>query len=76
MKCVTRLVHLDKITRTDAASDFMGLSKVPKSAITMGIATILSAKRIILLAWNENKSKVIAKAIEGPISENCPASYL
>ncbi|KRX02120.1 putative deacetylase LmbE-like domain [Pseudocohnilembus persalinus] len=76
VKCVTRLVHLDKITRTDAASDFMGLSKVPRSAITMGIATILSAKRIILLAWNENKSKVVTKAIEGPITENVPASYL
>lgn len=46
----------------------MGLSKVPKAAITMGIATILSAKRIILMAWSENKSKVVMKACEGPIT--------
>lgn len=57
------------MTRIDAASDFMGLSKVPKSAITMGIATILGAKRIILMAWSENKSGVVHKAVEGPITE-------
>jgi len=57
------------MTRIDAASDFMGLSKVPKSAITMGIATILGAKRIILMAWSENKSSVVHKAVEGPITE-------
>lgn len=47
------------MTRTDAASDFMGITKVPKAAITMGISTILMAKRIILMAWSENKSKIV-----------------
>ncbi len=72
----TRLVRLDRVTKLDAASDFFGLENVPKRAITMGVGTILSAKRIILMAWGEGKSEVIAKAVEGPIKESVPATFL
>ena len=72
----TRIVSLDSMTRQDAAEDFNGIESVPKRAITMGIRTILSAKRIVLLAWGHKKSNVISKSIEGEIDFNYPASFL
>jgi len=72
----TRIVSLDSITKEDAASDFNGVESVPNRAITMGIRTILNAKRIILLAWGHKKSNVISKSIEGNTDSNYPASFL
>tara|TARA_B110000116_G_C16785721_1_gene560762 strand:- start:970 stop:2568 length:1599 start_codon:yes stop_codon:yes gene_type:complete len=73
---VTRLIVLDPITREDAANDFNGLNMVPEKAITMGINTIMNAKRIILLAWGHKKSKTVLRSIEGEISSNSPATFL
>ena len=75
-RTLTRLVSLDQKTRIDAASDFFGEENVPKKAITMGVGTILKAKRIILMAWGEGKSGIIQKAIEGPITDQIPATFL
>ena len=72
----TRLVSLDHLTRYDAAGAFYGIENVPSKAITMGIKTILSAKRIVLLAWGINKSEIIHKAVEGSITPNIPTTYL
>ncbi len=72
----TRIITLDHITRVDAAPAFLGIDNVPRKAITMGIGTVLKAKRIILLAWGVNKSSVVQKTIEGEITTECPASYL
>lgn len=72
----TRLVNLDHITREDAAEGFQGLEYVPKRAITMGIATVLSAKRIVLMAWGQKKSEVVQQAIEGTITSQLPSSFL
>jgi len=72
----TRLITLDHITRVDAAPDFNGLKNVPRKAITMGIATIMQAKRIILLAWGEKKAEIVKQTIEGKISSEVPATYL
>lgn len=72
----TRLIRLDRVTRLDAASDFFGQENVPKRAITMGVGTILSAKKIILMAWGEGKADVIQQAVEGPIKESIPATFL
>ncbi|WP_297762916.1 glucosamine-6-phosphate deaminase [uncultured Muriicola sp.] len=72
----TRMVRLDRVTRLDAASDFFGLENVPSRAITMGVGTILSAKRIILMAWGEGKADIINQAVEGPIRESVPATFL
>ena len=72
----TRLITLDKITRKDAASDFFGEEYVPRRAITMGVGTILKAKRIFLMAWGEGKSGIIRETIEGEIRESIPATYL
>ena len=72
----TRMVTLDHLTRSDAASSFLGMNNVPKKAVTMGIATVFEAKRIILLAWGENKAQIIKETIEGEISSKKPATYL
>lgn len=73
----TRLMMLDHSTRVAAIGDFGGnLSDVPKKAITLGINKIIQAKRIILLAWGEHKANIIAKAAEGIVTEETPASYL
>ena len=72
----TRLITLDRTTRLDAASDFFGEPNVPRTAITMGVATILSARRVVLMAWGENKAPVVQQAVEGPINSIVAASYL
>ncbi len=72
----TRMVRLDRVTRLDAASDFFGLENVPSRAITMGVGTIMAAKRIILMAWGEGKAGIIKQAVEGPIRESVPATFL
>ena len=72
----TRLVMIHPFTRRDAAADFFGEENVPREAITMGTATILSAKEIILVALGENKSGIINKAVEGPVTLDVPASLL
>src|SRR5210317_256960 len=72
----TRSITLDHITRVDAASSFLGIDNVPRKAITMGIGTVRSAKRIVLLAWGINKAEIVKRAIEGEINSNVPATYL
>jgi glucosamine-6-phosphate deaminase len=72
----TRVITLDHITRVDAAPSFLGIDNVPRKAITMGIATVRKAKRIVLLGWGENKAGIIKKTIEGTISSQVPATYL
>jgi glucosamine-6-phosphate deaminase len=72
----TRSITLDHITRVDAASSFFSIDNVPRKAITMGIGTVRSAKRIVLLAWGINKAEIIKNTIEGEITSNVPATYL
>jgi glucosamine-6-phosphate deaminase len=72
----TRSITLDHITRVDAASSFLGIDNVPRKAITMGIGTVRSAKRIVLLAWGINKAEILKNTIEGGINSNVPATYL
>src|SRR5690606_28120649 len=72
----TRLVHLDEITRQDAAPAFGGLDHVPTHAITMGCGTILEARKIALLAWGEAKAAIVRDAIHGPITDAISASFL
>jgi len=73
---LTRLITLDTITRIDAAGDFFGEEFVARRAITMGIGTILAAKKLILMAWGEGKARVIRNAVEGPVTDSLPTSYL
>ncbi|EZH74617.1 glucosamine-6-phosphate deaminase [Aquimarina atlantica] len=72
----TRMITLDHITRVDAAPSFLGIENVPRKAITMGIATVRAAKRIVLLGWGQHKASIIKETIEGNISSQVPATYL
>lgn len=72
----TRLVTLDKKTRTDNAKDFTSEENVPKRAITMGVGTILKAKKIYLFAWGDKKAEIVKEAVEGEINWNVPATFL
>ncbi len=72
----TRLITLNFNTRVSAASEFFGVEYVPFHALTMGIETILSSKKIYFLAWGEGKAQSIAKLVEGDINEQIPISYL
>ncbi len=72
----TRLVTLDSLTRVDAARDFLGEANVPLYAITMGVGTILKARRLVLMAWGQSKAEVVRDAVEGVPNENLPASLL
>jgi glucosamine-6-phosphate deaminase len=72
----TRMVTLDPVTRQDAASDFFGEENVPVQAITMGVGTILEARKIIIIALGEHKAPIVRRAVEEPISEEVTASFL
>lgn len=72
----TRLITLDRVTRLDAASDFFGERHVPRQAITMGVGTILEARRIVLMAFGEQKAAILRRAIEGEVTPTVAASFL
>lgn len=73
---LTRLVDLTAHTREVNAADFPAGAQVPPQAVTMGIATILASREIILLATGAAKAEAIAQALQGPIDPACPASFL
>lgn len=72
----THIVSLQEQTRLDNARFFDSLDDVPTKAITMGIASIMTAKHILIIATGEKKAKAIQAMIEGPITTDCPASIL
>jgi len=72
----TRMIWLDRLTRLDAASDFFGIEHVPTRAITMGVGTILDARKVFLMAWGEGKAPIVAQAIEGEVTNAVAASFL
>ncbi len=72
----TRQVTLDPVTRRDAAGDFFGIENVPHQAITMGVGTILEAKKIVIMAFGEHKAPVVKRAVEGEVTDAIAASFL
>ncbi|MDI6782721.1 MAG: glucosamine-6-phosphate deaminase [bacterium] len=72
----TRQVYLTESTIKDNARFFAKIEDIPTSAISMGIGTILEAKKILLFANGANKADAVAKSIEGPITAMVPASAL
>ena len=73
---ITRVVDLSSSTMKANSRYFDSIEEVPKQAISMGLASIMRAKRIILLAMGRNKKEAISQLIEGDISEALPASIL
>ena len=72
----TRMVMLDGDSRKDIARNFGSLDKVPVSAITMGLYDMMNARKIALIAWNEQKAESIRDIVEGPVSDMVPGSIL
>jgi glucosamine-6-phosphate deaminase len=72
----TRPVHLDAVTRRDAAADFFGEDFVPREALTMGVATILEAREIAILATGEHKASIVRRAVEGEVDVEVAATFL
>ncbi|MHB1037722.1 MAG: glucosamine-6-phosphate deaminase [Pirellulales bacterium] len=72
----TRLATLDPVTRKDAAADFFSQDNVPTQALTMGIGTVFEARKILLLALGEHKARIVREAVEGPLTDRVPASFL
>ena len=72
----TRLITLDTVTRRDAAADFFGEDYVPREAITMGVATIMDAREIAILATGEHKASIVRRAVEGDIDVEVAATFL
>lgn len=72
----THLTVLDNDSRKEAARLFKSIENVPASVISMGLSTINKAKEITLIAFGENKSKIIQKTVEGKDSDNVPATCL
>ncbi len=73
---ITRMITLDRVTRKDAAADFLGEQNVPRFAVTMGVGTILKARRLVLMAWGENKAEIVREAVEGEVTDQVSASFL
>jgi glucosamine-6-phosphate deaminase len=72
----TRMVTLDPVTRRDAASSFFGEENVPFRALTMGVGTILEARKIAIMAFGEHKSSIVRRAVEGEVTDAIAASFL
>jgi glucosamine-6-phosphate deaminase len=72
----TRQVTLDPVTRRDAAGDFFGEENVPQQALTMGVGSILEARKIVIMAFGEHKAAVVREAVEGEITDAIAASFL
>ena len=75
-KSTTRLVQLSYNSRRTQNKFFSNPNEVPKTAITMGMDTIMSAKKVVLMMWGEEKTVIAKELIEGAVSENYPATYL
>jgi glucosamine-6-phosphate deaminase len=72
----TRRVTLDPVTRRDAANSFFGEENVPQQALTMGVGTILEARKIVIMAFGEHKAPIVQRAVEGEITDAIAASFL
>lgn len=72
----THVVELEESTIRDNARLFDKIEDVPTKAITMGIADVMQAKKILLLANGKNKAEAVKAMIRGEVTESCPASIL
>lgn len=76
LESVTRQVTLAQITLDDAGPGFGGVDKVPTKAITMGVASVLKARCIYLMAYGAAKAQIVSDTITNDITDQVPATYL
>lgn len=72
----THVVDLAEATREANARYFATIEDVPKQALTMGVGTILKAKKILLVVKGDDKADIVQRALKGSITTDCPASLL
>ena len=72
----THIVSLTQSTIKDNSRLFDNIDEVPTKAITMGIANIMNAKKVLVVASGDNKAKAVYSMVKGPVTEDCPASVL
>lgn len=75
LSSVTRLILINSLSRQEAAKN-IGVNNLPPCSLTVGISTILSSKKICLMAWSEEKAAIIKETVEGKITDALPASFL
>ncbi|MCI6550375.1 MAG: glucosamine-6-phosphate deaminase [Prevotella sp.] len=73
---VSRLILIDSTSREEIAQTFGSNETIPPCSITMGVKTILSARKIFITAWGEEKAEIIREMVEGKVSDAIPASFL
>ena len=76
LNSTTRLILLDNDSRNEASKMFGSIESTPISSISMGVSTILAAKKIYLMAWGEDKAKMVKECVEGTVTDTIPASFL
>ncbi|MDD2997104.1 MAG: PIG-L family deacetylase, partial [Paludibacter sp.] len=76
LSSTTRLMLLDDASRATLKGFYSSKNDVPASAITIGLSTIMNARRVILSAWGEHKASIIKEVVEGKVNDNVPASFL
>ncbi len=73
---LTRLMLLGGESRHIASKILSSIENIPSTAITMGVSTLLAARKVMLMAWGENKASVVRKVIEGAVEDHLPASFV
>ena len=76
IQSITRLILIGNTSREEMENSFGTNEQVPPCSLTMGIATLLSAKSVYLTAWGEEKAEIMQKVVEGNITDTLPASFL
>ena len=76
IQSITRLILIGNTSREEMENSFGTNEQVPPCSLTMGIATLLSAKSVYLTAWGDEKAEIMQKVLEGNITDTLPASFL
>ena len=72
----TRIILIDPLSREEMTNSFANGEQVPPCSITMGINTILKARKLYVTAWGEEKASIVKAAVESNTSDTCPASFI
>ncbi|MBF1061828.1 MAG: glucosamine-6-phosphate deaminase [Prevotellaceae bacterium] len=72
----TRIILIDPLSREEMTNSFANGEQVPPCSITMGINTILKARKLYVTAWGEEKAGIVKTAVESNTSDTCPASFI
>ena len=72
----TRIILIDPLSREEMTNSFANGEQVPPCSITMGINTILKARKLYVTAWGEEKAGIVKAAVESNTSDTCPASFI